>query len=240
MNNGFVFYRSFADAVEGLESDQFKELIMAVIRYALDGVEPAELSPVLRGYFVLMKPQIDANNARRESGKKGGKASKSEAIESNPEANASNTEANESKEEANESKPEAKEKVKVKDKVKDKDKEKDIEKEKPAPKHKHGKFARVLLTDDELQQLEKDYGADNALAAVDYLDEYIERKGYTAKSHYLAIKRWVFDALRENEIKKKELDQREQRLKPQDKPKEGITRNNDLDAWLMEQVRSKV
>jgi hypothetical protein len=29
------------------------------------------------------------------------------------------------------------------------------------------------------------------------LDEYIEKKGYKAKNHYLRIKKWVVDAVKE-------------------------------------------
>jgi hypothetical protein len=34
-----------------------------------------------------------------------------------------------------------------------------------------------------------------AFMAVNFLDAYIEEKGYKAKSHYLSIRRWVMDAL---------------------------------------------
>ena len=37
--------------------------------------------------------------------------------------------------------------------------------------------------------------------AVDFLDAYIEEKGYKSKSHNLAIRRWVMDAVKENEAK---------------------------------------
>ena len=33
-------------------------------------------------------------------------------------------------------------------------------------------------------------------------DEYIEEKGYKSKSHNLAIRRWVIDAVKEQEAKK--------------------------------------
>lgn len=36
-----------------------------------------------------------------------------------------------------------------------------------------------------------------------YLDEYIEMKGYKAKSHYLAIKNWVVDAVKQKQNKTK-------------------------------------
>ena len=40
--------------------------------------------------------------------------------------------------------------------------------------------------------------------AIRYLDEYIDDKGYKSKSHYLAMRRWVFNALDERKAKKPE------------------------------------
>ena len=33
------------------------------------------------------------------------------------------------------------------------------------------------------------------LSCIQYLDEYIEMKGYKAKNHYLCIRKWVVDAV---------------------------------------------
>lgn len=79
-----------------------------------------------------------------------------------------------------------------KDIDKDKEEDKDINNKKPS-KHKYGEYQHVLLTDDEYNKLYQDYS--NAKALITYLDEYIEMKGYKAKSHYLAIKKWVVDAV---------------------------------------------
>lgn len=76
------------------------------------------------------------------------------------------------------------------------EKEKVIGKEKET-KHKHGEYKNVLLTDTEIDKLNCEYGEDNTNEAIKYLDEYIEMKGYKAKSHYLAIRKWVFDAIKE-------------------------------------------
>ena len=62
-----------------------------------------------------------------------------------------------------------------------------------ASKHKYGEYNNVLLKDEELQKLKKDYS--NWEELIKYLDEYIEMKGYKAKSHYLCIKKWVVDAV---------------------------------------------
>lgn len=90
MNESFVFYRSFAEALKELPPEQYKSIMTALTEYALDGTLPENLDPLLKGYFVLMKPQIDANNSKRENGRKGGTAQKqTEAKESKAEANAS-------------------------------------------------------------------------------------------------------------------------------------------------------
>lgn len=61
-------------------------------------------------------------------------------------------------------------------------------------KHKYGEYKNVLLKDDEIEKLKKEYPNTDEL--IKYLDEYIEMKGYKAKSHYLCIKRWVADAVK--------------------------------------------
>lgn len=101
MNGSFIFYRSFAEAVEELPPAQFKEIMTAITAYALDGIFPESLDPMLKGYFILMRPQIDANNNRRENGRKGGNIRQSEADQSTTEANGSKPEANGSKAQAN-------------------------------------------------------------------------------------------------------------------------------------------
>lgn len=90
------------------------------------------------------------------------------------------------------------------EKEKEIDIEIDIEKEidnTPAPqkepKHKYGEYQHVLLTDPEKERLIDDFGEDVFKAAIKLLDEYIEEKGYKAKSHNLTIRRWVINAVKE-------------------------------------------
>lgn len=66
-------------------------------------------------------------------------------------------------------------------------------------KHKYGEFKRVLLTDEELEKLNKEFGEEKTQKAITYLDEYIEMKGAKYKSHYLAMRKWVFNAVEEKE-----------------------------------------
>lgn len=73
-----------------------------------------------------------------------------------------------------------------------------------ASKHRYGEYNNVLLKDEELQKLQKDY--QNWEELIKYLDEYIEMKGYKAKSHYLCIKKWVVNAVKEDNLKKVKKD----------------------------------
>jgi hypothetical protein len=68
----------------------------------------------------------------------------------------------------------------------------------PKPtKRKFGEYSHVLLTEDQRAKLIDEYGEDLTAKAITFLDEYIEMKGYKAKNHYLAIKKWVIDAVKE-------------------------------------------
>ena len=68
-----------------------------------------------------------------------------------------------------------------------------------ASKHKYSEYKNVLLKDEELQSLNDT--CSNWEELIKYLDEYIEMKGYKAKSHYLCIKKWVVDAVKKKSKK---------------------------------------
>lgn len=77
-------------------------------------------------------------------------------------------------------------------------------KEKNNIKHKYGEYKNVLLTDEEYDRLVMEYSECNTIKAIEYLDEAIEMKGYKYKSHYLALRKWVFNAIKTKGNKKEE------------------------------------
>ena len=88
------------------------------------------------------------------------------------------------------------------EKEKDIDIEIDKEKEKKTArvsKHIHGEHGKVRLTDDELQKLKTEYS--NADELIQHLDEYKAMTGKSYKSDYLAIKKWVVNAVEEKKRK---------------------------------------
>ena len=72
MRDSIVFYRSFYEAIKEIPLGEQGVVYNAIYGYALDGIEP-ELTGIAKAIFLLVKPQIDANNNRYENGKKGGK-----------------------------------------------------------------------------------------------------------------------------------------------------------------------
>lgn len=81
---------------------------------------------------------------------------------------------------------------------KEKDIEIEVEKEKEKKQKKaYGENNNVKLTDDEYNRLCNDYGQEKTRKAIDFLDSYIEEKGYKTKSHNLTLRRWVFNAVDE-------------------------------------------
>ena len=78
MRDGFVFYRSWLEAVKNLPRDIQGEVLTAIIEYGLYGETTDNLKPIATAMLAMVKPQIDVNNRRYENGKKGGRPSKSE------------------------------------------------------------------------------------------------------------------------------------------------------------------
>ena len=78
----------------------------------------------------------------------------------------------------------------------------DEPKQTPAVQINHyGEYQRVLLTTKEYEKLILEFGEIATDKAIAYLDAYIADKGYKTKSktHNLALRRWVFTAVKEQE-----------------------------------------
>lgn len=115
MRSGFVFYRSWLEAVKNLPREIQGEVLTAIIEYGLDGVTTGSLKPITSAMLAMVKPQIDANNKRLENGLKGGRPRKNKE-ESEPNNNQTITEEkpniNQAKTKTNPDKPKEKDKVK--------------------------------------------------------------------------------------------------------------------------------
>ncbi len=70
MSESFVMYRSFHEALKELSREQYGNVMYAINEYALNGTKP-EFSGIEKVLFMLMKPQIDANNKRKNNGRYG-------------------------------------------------------------------------------------------------------------------------------------------------------------------------
>ena len=70
--DSFIFYRSFYEGIKELPRDIQGEVLTAIMEYGLNGITTANLKPIARSIFTIVKPQIDSNNARYENGLKGG------------------------------------------------------------------------------------------------------------------------------------------------------------------------
>lgn len=115
MRSGFVFYRSWLEAVKNLPREMQGEVLTAIIEYGLDGVTTGSLKPITSAMLAMVKPQIDANNKRLENGLKGGRPRKIET-ESEPNNNQVITKEkpnnNQTETQKNQTEPKEKEKVK--------------------------------------------------------------------------------------------------------------------------------
>lgn len=81
----------------------------------------------------------------------------------------------------------------------------EIKNDKNDKKNIYGEYRHVLLKQTEYEKLVSEYGDQMTNDCIRYLDEYIEMKGYKAKSHYLCIRKWVVEAVKEKSAKKNQF-----------------------------------
>lgn len=72
-------------------------------------------------------------------------------------------------------------------------------------KRAYGEFQNVLLSDDEYDLLIEQFG--NPEQLIKRLDEYKEQSGKQYNSDYMAIRKWVVEAVKEDEAKKPPIDE---------------------------------
>jgi hypothetical protein len=67
--DSMVLYRSFYDAIKLLPNDTQLEIFRAIFEFGLDGIEP-ELSKSALPFWLLIKPNLQANRTKWKSGSK--------------------------------------------------------------------------------------------------------------------------------------------------------------------------
>lgn len=191
---GIKFYSSYYSAIMKIPDETMRlKAFELVTTYMMTG-EILEIDDwQLEILFEGIRPNIDTSRKRSKAGQTTNEKSNGNQNEIKTKSNGNQTSNN---------------------KNKNKNIEIEIEKEKKK-KHKHGEYAHVLLTDDEKAKLDSEFGEDETAAAIKYLDEYIEMKGTSYKSHYMAMRKWVFDAVKEKSRASPSSDWREEWLREQ-------------------------
>ena len=121
----FTWYRSYYDALKELPAEEFRDIVLAVCAYALDGEEP-ELSGVARAIFTLIRPTLDVGRSKAENRSRAEQASLSaEQTGNRPEQTKNKPEQTQNKRKQTENKTEQTRKEKEKEKEREKESEND-------------------------------------------------------------------------------------------------------------------
>ena len=94
MNESFIFYKSYHEAIQCLPSDMQLEAYKAICEYAITGVEPEGCNPIVTAIFKMAKPTVESNLARRENGKLGGAPKGNQNAKKQPKNNLKTTKNN--------------------------------------------------------------------------------------------------------------------------------------------------
>ena len=64
---GFIFYRTFYEALASMKPRARLRLYDAIMKYALYGEKPTDLNGEQMRTFILIRPQLDANERKRQA-----------------------------------------------------------------------------------------------------------------------------------------------------------------------------
>ena len=128
----FTWYRSYYDALKELPAEEFRDIVLAVCAYALDGEEP-ELSGVARAIFTLIRPTLEVGRSKAENRSRAEQTSLSaeqtgnrpEQTKNKPEQTQNKRKQTGNKPEQTRNKPEQTRKEKEKEKEREKESEND-------------------------------------------------------------------------------------------------------------------
>lgn len=95
--DGFTFFRSYFEAISEMDNSVKLEVLMAIIAYGLDGVEPALSNPISRAIFSIAKPNLDSSRESVISGKRGGRPKQKPPFSENKNPPFQNSETNKNK-----------------------------------------------------------------------------------------------------------------------------------------------
>lgn len=190
---GITYLPSYHKMIMSIPDPELRlKAFEAVTNYMMTGEEPEcddwQIKIIMEG----VRPVID--KSRRKS-----KNAQSDDEEETNEKQAENKTKTNEKQIENKSKTNGKQTENKRETDKDKDKDKDKDNRKR--KRKYGEYSRVSLTDDELNRLNSEYGEELTQKAIKRLDEYIQETGKSYKDHNLTLRRWVFNAVNEDEAK---------------------------------------
>ena len=123
----FTWYRSYYDALKELPAEEFRDIVLAVCAYALDG-EEAELSGVARAIFTLIRPTLEVGRSKAENRSRVEQTPLSaEQTGNKPEQTKNKPEQTQNKRKQTDNKPEQTRKEKEKEKEREKEREKESE-----------------------------------------------------------------------------------------------------------------
>ena len=212
MSKGVLIQASFYEAMQYLPDRERLQLYDGICAYTLKGILPENLSPIAKSMFILMKPNIDSSakkyTASVSNGKKGGRKAKNQnanQLEEPSENQNHNQQEKPNKNQSNtqQDKPSGNHDYDLDyDLDSNLDLYSDSEKDsfpmadeppisppkKREERHQYGEYKNVLLSDEELEKLQKELPDWRNM--VERLSEYIASSGKKYKSHYATLRSW--------------------------------------------------
>lgn len=195
-DKGLLFFYDWKVAFEALSGEDCKALLLAMLDYKQNGVQPPAFEGGAKIAASFVFPAIDRSIKCSSSGRSGGEATqkkkaKGESASSGASSGASNG-ASSTKQNKTETKQYKTDSMapSAPDTLSPPEEEEKRGNMKKPQRHKYGQYNNVLLTDKELEKLRERYPAEYQQKIED-LSDYMKRVGKKYADHYLTLLKWL-------------------------------------------------
>ena len=185
----FVMYEQWSQMIAKLPDEQALQLARAICCHK-EGIDYEISDPVIAIYFDSVKEQMDSDDQKyREKCERLSQNSSKADLEENKSGSKENKSGGDNDNENDNVSP-----SEIKRESRESGKRSSTSR---PPRHKHGEYGHVMLTEEQYASLVSSHGQDETDKAITCVDEYCEQTGKAYKNYKIVLEKWGYKSAQE-------------------------------------------
>ena len=192
----FVMYEQWSQMIAKLPDEQALQLARAICCHK-EGIDYEISDPVIAIYFDSVKEQMDSDDQKyREKCERLSQNSSKADLEENKSGSKENKSGSKENKSGGDNDNENDNVSPSEIKRESRESGKRSSTSRP-PRHKHGEYGHVMLTEEQYASLVSSHGQDETDKAITCVDEYCEQTGKAYKNYKIVLEKWGYKSAKE-------------------------------------------